>query len=410
MSVLNVLLVEDSPDYASLVLRWLPTEPNPPEFAVAWTDSLAAGLARLDGGGIDLILLDLGLPDSGGLETFLALRAKAPDVPIIVLSSADSQALAIQTIQQGAQDYLVKSSCTQELLVRTLRHALVRHRSVTSRARTLESSNRARIIGVLGSSGGAGTTIVACVLAAELQHQSNQATLLMDLDANPGLVAFTMGADSQHSILDVLESADRLDQSLWEGLVTGRPDNLDILAAPETIANDDQHTENLLKAVKFASHWYRWIVMDLGRLNRTSKNLLGCAHDLILVSTQSIPALHQCKHAIETFHDLVIDRERVRLILNQKEDVDHLSHKEIENMFGVPIAAILPPAHDDLYNAYLNKRLPNVTGSFRLALSGAARKIAGLPEEAPKHSLLSLSSMRKKFQQMTKGSEDRLAS
>src|SRR5579864_4132795 len=126
---LSVLLVEDSTDYASLVLRWLSGESKETEFVTNWTDSLAAAMARLEQGGIELILLDLGLPDSDGLETFVSIRAKVSDLPIIVLSSGDSEALALQTIQLGAQDYLVKSSCTPELLIRSLCHAVVRHQS-----------------------------------------------------------------------------------------------------------------------------------------------------------------------------------------------------------------------------------------------------------------------------------------
>ena len=74
--MLNVLLVEDSPQYSALVVRWLSGDPSKAEFALIWTDSLASALARLEKRDIDLILVDLGLPDCDGLPTFEALRAK----------------------------------------------------------------------------------------------------------------------------------------------------------------------------------------------------------------------------------------------------------------------------------------------------------------------------------------------
>src|SRR5690349_20911677 len=105
---LNVLLIEDSPDYAGLVQHWLSSTGEDVAFVLNWTDTLAAGLDRLARGGVDVVLLDLGLPDSYGVETLLAMRAHAPAMPVIILSAADSESLALQMIQEGAEDYLVK--------------------------------------------------------------------------------------------------------------------------------------------------------------------------------------------------------------------------------------------------------------------------------------------------------------
>src|SRR5260221_7158414 len=158
---INVLLIEDSPEYASLVLRWLSAEPNTAEYGLVWTDSLGAALSRLKCGGIDLVLMDLGLPDSTGMETFTSVRSEVPNLPIIVLSGAESEALALQIIQAGAQDYLVKPKCSPEHLVRSLRHAMVRHQLVASGGREPNASKQTRIVGIVGGSGGVGATTVA---------------------------------------------------------------------------------------------------------------------------------------------------------------------------------------------------------------------------------------------------------
>src|SRR5579864_7239529 len=100
-NTLNVLLIEDSQDYAELVQEWLSGSGEEVSFVLSWTDSLAAGLDRLEKGAVDVVLLDLGLPDSDGVDTFLATRRRAPNLPIIVLSAAGSESLALQMIQQG---------------------------------------------------------------------------------------------------------------------------------------------------------------------------------------------------------------------------------------------------------------------------------------------------------------------
>jgi signal transduction histidine kinase len=85
-------------------------------------------LNRLDQGGIDLVLLDLTLPDAGGIDTFLKVHAKAPDVPVVVMSGLADEELAVRAVGEGAQDYLMKGQVDSNLLVRAMRYAVERHR------------------------------------------------------------------------------------------------------------------------------------------------------------------------------------------------------------------------------------------------------------------------------------------
>lgn len=80
---------------------------------------------------IDAVLLDLGLPDSSGLDTFITVHTQAPDVPIVMLTGLDDAELAITAVQEGAQDYLPKNKLDSELLVRTIRYAIERKKMET---------------------------------------------------------------------------------------------------------------------------------------------------------------------------------------------------------------------------------------------------------------------------------------
>jgi signal transduction histidine kinase len=84
-------------------------------------------LERLVSGGIDLVLLDLGLPDSQGLDTLSKVHAQAPAVPTVVLTGLDDETLALQAVRQGAQDYLVKGDFDSKVLWRVMRYAVERH-------------------------------------------------------------------------------------------------------------------------------------------------------------------------------------------------------------------------------------------------------------------------------------------
>lgn len=97
---------------------------HPFDLLVAQT--LKEAIALIHEGDINLMLLDLGLPDSQGLETFTRLNAEAPEVPIIVLTGCEDENLALCTVQQGAQDYLSKREVDSRLLARAIRYAIGR--------------------------------------------------------------------------------------------------------------------------------------------------------------------------------------------------------------------------------------------------------------------------------------------
>jgi PAS domain S-box-containing protein len=125
---LTVLLVEDNAGDARLLIEYLSEAPGNP-FVLEHVELLSDGLDRLQKGGIALVLLDLSLPDSFGLETFARTHAAAPELPIIVMSGRDDESLAIKTVHEGAQDYLVKGHVDSRLLVRSMRYAIERKRA-----------------------------------------------------------------------------------------------------------------------------------------------------------------------------------------------------------------------------------------------------------------------------------------
>src|SRR4051794_29711240 len=124
----NVLLVEDNADHTFLFQQMLGSAETAATFRMSGAESLAAALERLRRGGIDRILLDLSLPDSDGIETFIRVIEAAPDVPVIVMSGLNDVALAIETVQLGAQDYLVKGHVDHHLMVRSMHYAVERKR------------------------------------------------------------------------------------------------------------------------------------------------------------------------------------------------------------------------------------------------------------------------------------------
>lgn len=126
--MITVLLIEDN-DIDARLTQDLLAEWSVEEFKITHAKTLSDGLLHLDKERFDAILLDLSLPDAFGLPTVRQVHATNPSIPLVVLSGVSDQALALQAVQQGAQDYLVKGQGHPELLARSVRYSIERKRS-----------------------------------------------------------------------------------------------------------------------------------------------------------------------------------------------------------------------------------------------------------------------------------------
>jgi len=120
-----VLLIEDDPADARLIREALSAEIDSP-FRVEWVTLLSAGLERLTKGGVDVVMLDLSLPDVQGIEAFDEVFLAAPDTLILVLSGLTDEDVARQAVQRGAYDYFSKSHVDAHWLPRALRYVIAR--------------------------------------------------------------------------------------------------------------------------------------------------------------------------------------------------------------------------------------------------------------------------------------------
>ena len=121
----TILLIEDNPGDVRHVEEILKDVRG---FAYRFENAtrLSTGLIQLETSEINVVLLDLNLPDSNGYETFRKLHGCFPDVPVILLTGLDDEALGLQVVRDGAQDYLVKGNLEGNLLVRSIRYAIER--------------------------------------------------------------------------------------------------------------------------------------------------------------------------------------------------------------------------------------------------------------------------------------------
>jgi signal transduction histidine kinase len=138
---IQVLLIEDNAADAEIVREML--EGVRRAFRIDVVSRLAVGIRALNENHFDVVLVDLNLPDSSGIDTFLAIHAACPELPIILLTGLEDEQIAEQAVKEGAQDYLVKNQIDGKLLDRSIRYAIERKKILRENVRLYDEAERA---------------------------------------------------------------------------------------------------------------------------------------------------------------------------------------------------------------------------------------------------------------------------
>ncbi len=141
-NLIKILLIEDNPGDARLIKEYLSDLKNI-DHTLQIADRLQKGIEILENEFIDVVLLDLKLPDSEGLTGVESIFNVAPNIPVIVLTGLNDETTAINAVKMGAQDYLVKDKVESELLLRSIRYAIERKRAEEDQQKLLEQRIRA---------------------------------------------------------------------------------------------------------------------------------------------------------------------------------------------------------------------------------------------------------------------------
>jgi len=190
---ITVLLVEDNPGDRKLAEEMLSQAAMGP-FLVIHAERISEALQRLREHHIDAVLLDLELPDSGGMESFARVQRAAPQLPVVILTGLDDEQFALRAVRAGAEDYLVKGRVGPDELGRVLRHACERktRRKLRESAAAAPKRKRGRVVAFLGAKGGSGVTTVALNVAVRLAA-SGKTAIAAEIRPQRGTLAMLAG-------------------------------------------------------------------------------------------------------------------------------------------------------------------------------------------------------------------------
>ena len=141
----KILLIEDNPADVRMIQE-LVAEVKNANLDFEYAERLSDGIIKLASSGMDAVLLDLSLPDSQGLDTFIHLRSEVHETPVLLLTGLPDEELAIQAVREGAQDYLVKGKIDGDLLVRAVNYAIERQRLLAQLEKARAEAQRLTLI------------------------------------------------------------------------------------------------------------------------------------------------------------------------------------------------------------------------------------------------------------------------
>lgn len=191
---IRILVVEDDPRDLRLTREYL-ADPRSHPFEVCQAGNVAAAQTQLASARFDAVVLDLGLPDSNGMETPANIRAVAGELPIIILTGLDNDDIGVEAVRLGAQDYLVKGDISRGVLARAVQNAITRktlQQALADRTRELETANKLK-------------ELFTDIMRHDLLEQVNVMLGAADL-----LLAHETDSESQDMLKTIVRRAERL--------------------------------------------------------------------------------------------------------------------------------------------------------------------------------------------------------
>lgn len=358
----QVLLIEDNPGDARLVEEFF-HEDAASEFQVHWADRLSKGIDRLQQGGIDLVLLDLSLPDSRGLSTFTKVRSHVPNVPVILLTGNDDESLSIQAVRQGAQDYIVKGHADGTALVRSARYAIERHGAQLER---LQESHRTKgkVIGFLGAKGGVGVTTVALNVASALASPE-RAVIAAELRPDLGAFIWHTRETNPKSLSALLElDAESIDEKAVSACLQRVRPGLRLLYGPQGDSLPEIPRQKAASVVEGLSYQAAVTVLDLpSHLSTDSFESVRLCDFVIVVVEPEAVCLMAAKRKVERLEAAGVSRSHYGAVVVKRAAVTNpIPLLAVKVHLNCMIVGMIPPAPEECSTA-AETGIPIVAGS-----------------------------------------------
>lgn len=323
----------------------------------------------------DVVVLDL--RSQSEIPAMLgSLKRQHPDTGLIIVASTLDPALMLEAMRAGVTE------CVTEIERGDLEAAIAR----------LVSQRVAPVAGevfvFVGAKGGVGTTTIAVNVSTALSKIGS--TLLIDFHLTGGDAALFLGAGSHFSVIDALENTHRLDVAYFRGLVAHSKSGPDLLASADRAATAAVDPSRIRTLIEFASHHYRYTVIDVPRSDATVLDSLEGAAKIIVVANQELATIRSTTRVATALRQRY-GRDKVTVVISRADRQAEIGLDDLQTAVGTEVRHTFPSDYR-LAVAALNRGQPLVLdgksqlasayNAFARELSGATTPLAVVTEKS----------------------------
>ena len=293
----------------------------------------------------DVILLDLASDLDVACELIRAVNALNLQTHVVGLHVRNDSDAILRSLRMGASEFLYApfDPETQTEAVARLRRLL--------QPEPADEVQPGTLIAFSSAKPGSGASTLAAQTAFALRRTTSQRVLLADFDLMGGMIGFYLKLSHTKSLLDALDAAEQLNDTLWPSFVAPA-DGVDILPAPETAYAGGVDPARLHAVLEYVRLNYDWVVIDLPVVfQRLSLMTVSESDRAFLVSTSELPSLHLARKAVNLLDQLGFPKDRFQIMVNRINKRDEIGGADFEKLFNCPVHSRVPNDYFSLHRA-----------------------------------------------------------
>ena len=401
---IRVMIVDDVSETRENVRKLLQFESDVDVVGVARTGKEAIQLSQdLNP---DVVLMDINMPDMDGISATEAIRAKQPAVQVIILSVQGDQNYMRRAMLAGARDFLTKPPMGDELISAIRRAGAM---AQTERSKSIQvqvapiSGNVGSVIGyggpkgkivtIYSPKGGTGCTTLAVNLALTLNNEDTRVALV-DGNLQFGDVAVFINEQGKNTIIDLAPRAEELDPEIVEDVMLKHATSgLHVLAAPTRPEYADKvSSAQFAKVLEYLRQMYAYVIVDTSAfLTDVTLSAIDISDLVVLVTTQDIPSIKNCRLFLDLLQTLGIERDRILFVMNRYDKRINITPDRVTENLKQEVVSVIPLDEATVTKAVNrgvpfvleSKNQPAARGVFSLAENVRARVAAQESADEP---------------------------
>lgn len=317
----------------------------------------------------NLCFLDVSSDPDRGLSLIADLLEVEKSMQVIVLMTSRGLDL-LRFLRMGAHEFLLSPFSPEQLQAALDRMSRLNPRGAAQ-------ASQGTVYCVMPAKGACGASMIACNLAYQWKRLGAKRILLADLDPLTGTQGFLLKLKSAYSFVDAVSRTVTLDTDVWHALVTPFH-GVDVLLSPENPVDALHDIPDATTLVEFARQNYEKVVLDVsGAYGDWSLTLARLCDELILVTTNELPALQAAQRVLSYLDRNRVDRAKIRLVINRYNREVGLSREMIETALHTEIFHMIPSDYEAVQKALIDGKLISSGSSFGKSLIALADRLAG---------------------------------